>query len=304
MISVCIPIYNNFVEPLVLELARQIEDSGCVAEICLVDDASDMAFRLVNYQLTQNRLVRYIGLEQNIGRAAIRNYLAEVAAYPYLLFLDCDVQVNAGFINGYVSNMHAGQVVSGGVVYQKKEPARNRFLHWKNGSRREVVDVGVRRNNPYHTFLSCNFLVSKDLFWGIRFDDQIQGYGYEDVVLGMELAQRQISICHIHNPVVHLGIEETGAFIAKIEKSIDNLVALSTRLDPRQLSSYVKLFRFYHQMSPCFVMLVSRMFVVSRGGMRWLLHAKNPPLFVLDCYKLGYLCHRMPRNGFLLSKGC
>ena len=301
MISICIPVYNFCVEPLVADLSGQILASDHVAEICLVDDGSDVGFKEANRPLANHQLVRYIELPQNIGRSAIRNYLAEIAIYPHLIFLDCDVRVNPSFFANYVSNIHCGEVVSGGVSYQDLIPKSNQLLHWKNGSKREVLDVSVRRNNPYQTFLSCNFLISKEVLQMIRFNEQIKDYGYEDAVLGMELSNRNIRVGHIDNPVVHLGIEDTGVFISKIEKSIGTLVFLSSLIGNDLLCRYIKLYRVYQGLPKPVKEAVAFGFKLTRGLMRWQLHSKNPSLIVFDCYKLGYLCCEMKRQRLSLK---
>ncbi len=301
MISICIPVYNFCMEPLVSDLTSQISASGYVAEICLVDDGSDIGFKEANRHLGKHKLVRYLELPQNIGRSAIRNYLAGMAVYPHLIFLDCDVHINPSFFVNYVDNMDCGEVVSGGVSYQDLVPKPNQLLHWKNGSKREVLDVSVRRNNPYQSFLSCNFLISKEVLQTIRFNEQIKDYGYEDAVLGMELSNLRIRVGHIDNPVVHLGIEDTGVFISKIERSIGTLVFLSSLIGNDLLCRYIKLYRVYHRLPKSVKEVVAFGFNLTRGLMRWQLHGKNPSLIIFDCYKLGYLCCEMKRHGLSLK---
>ncbi len=301
MISICIPVYNFCMEPLVSALSSQISASGCVAEICLVDDGSEIGFKEANRHLANHKLVRYFELPQNIGRSAIRNYLAEMAIYPQLIFLDCDVRVNPSFFVNYIENLDCGEVVSGGVSYHNLLPKPNQLLHWKNGSKREVLDVSVRRNNPYQSFLSCNFMISKEVLQLIRFNEQIKDYGYEDAVLGMELSNRNIRVGHIDNPVVHLGIEDTTVFIGKIEKSIGTLVFMSSFINHQLLCRYIKLYRVYHRLPKLVQEAVAFGFILTRGLMRWQLHGKNPSLIVFDCYKLGYLCCEMKRQGLSLK---
>ena len=290
MISICIPVYNVSVEHLVAELTRQIVSSGCVAEICVVDDGSEDEFKLVNRCLIVNQLVRYSELPRNIGRSAIRNYLADVTAYPFLLFLDCDVEINTSFLSVYLKYISEGQVVAGGVSYHSQKPADNLLLHWKNGTHREVHSVTERSKNPFQAFLSCNFLISRDLFQQIRFNEQIKEYGYEDALLGIELSKRKIHVVHIDNPVVHLGLEDTDVFLNKIEKSIGTLLLLRSIVHESDLCRYIKLYHHYKRLPEVLKMVVSIGFSISRKAMVWQLHRKNPSLFVFDCYKLGYLC--------------
>lgn len=89
-LSICIPIYNQNVTPLVNELRAQALRADCQFEILLMDDASTR-YKEANSRLCELEGVRFIGLEKNVGRSVIRNKLADEAFYDYLLFMDCDV---------------------------------------------------------------------------------------------------------------------------------------------------------------------------------------------------------------------
>lgn len=67
--------------------------------------------------------VNYIIREKNIGRAAIRNFLAQQAQYEWLLFLDGDIMVErTRFIEKYLdTDFH---VIVGGIqVYDRNRLA-------------------------------------------------------------------------------------------------------------------------------------------------------------------------------------
>ncbi|MDC3337029.1 glycosyltransferase, partial [Flavobacteriales bacterium] len=105
MISICIPIYNFNVVPLVKELLRQIEGLQC--ELLLIDDAST-AFVVENSEL--HNVTKLIVLDQNVGRAQIRNLFLKYAKHDYLLFLDCDSLVeNKDFIENYLNIIRLGK---------------------------------------------------------------------------------------------------------------------------------------------------------------------------------------------------
>jgi cellulose synthase/poly-beta-1,6-N-acetylglucosamine synthase-like glycosyltransferase len=54
-------------------------------------------------------------LDRNIGRARIRNRLADMAKYSTLLFMDCDSQVSDDqYINRYIPFFGKDVVVCGG----------------------------------------------------------------------------------------------------------------------------------------------------------------------------------------------
>src|SRR5688572_12330280 len=89
-LSILIPIYNQDVLQLVSELLTQCRQITTRFEIILYDDASKDKYRKRHRYLNEEPEVRYVELRENIGRAAIRNRLAQDANFNYLLFLDND----------------------------------------------------------------------------------------------------------------------------------------------------------------------------------------------------------------------
>ncbi|MEL6925904.1 MAG: glycosyltransferase family 2 protein, partial [Bacteroidota bacterium] len=132
MISVCIPIYNFDVRPLVHTLHQQLLAAAVPFEIVLMDDASTQDFRQINAALESLQHCVYIQLSQNIGRAAIRNQLAQRAQYEALLFMDCDAKAPPRFIQKYMDSLREGAaVVVGGRSYSSTAPTDIRQrLRW------------------------------------------------------------------------------------------------------------------------------------------------------------------------------
>ncbi|MDY0161505.1 MAG: glycosyltransferase, partial [Bacteroidales bacterium] len=72
MLSICIPVYNKKVKRLHSELIEAAKLFTLSYEIIIIDDASKDKYRIENSQLQSNN-TKYIQLDKNIGRAAIRN---------------------------------------------------------------------------------------------------------------------------------------------------------------------------------------------------------------------------------------
>lgn len=71
MLAVCIPVYNQKVEPLINDLITQSENIDENISIVLIDDASSEEFQ---EQYTNLRAsAKVIQLDANIGRSKIRN---------------------------------------------------------------------------------------------------------------------------------------------------------------------------------------------------------------------------------------
>lgn len=92
MLSVLIPIYNYDCRRLINSLSAQAENLDVEYEILAFDDGSSL-FLEENREVKNLPHVVYRELGKNIGRSAIRNLLADEARYPYLVFMDCDMQV-------------------------------------------------------------------------------------------------------------------------------------------------------------------------------------------------------------------
>ena len=137
MLSVLIPVYNYDVNSLVTTLDQQLTQSGIPYEIIIADDCSDNSeYRKKNANLAQFSSVQYIQNQSNMGRAKIRNRLAEAAQYPYLLFIDCDATIqHQDYIQKYLEAIEKMRqeplfVINGGIAYQAERPDSQYFLRW------------------------------------------------------------------------------------------------------------------------------------------------------------------------------
>ena len=231
MLSILIPIYNFKVVKLVKAIKRQCEQSKIMFEILCYDDGSKPKIKYENSVLSSYFGINYTELSENLGRARIRNWLAKTAAFDNLLFLDCDSKViKKDFIKTYLKHINNYDIISGGRIYSKKPPrAKSKQLHWRYGVKRESKNAKFRNKNAQLFFHSNNFLVRRDIAIKYPFDEEIKGYGYEDLLWAKHIFDRGIEILHIDNSVEHLGLEKSDVFLKKTKKAIDNLVELNSR---------------------------------------------------------------------------
>lgn len=296
MLSILIPVYNYNVTHLVTELHRQAEEVGELYEICLLDDASDEKFKVKNREVAQKNNVYYEELPQNIGRSAIRNRLVEMAEYDYLLYMDCDSGVlMPHYLQTYVKALHPKRLLYGGRAYLPKPPSDPQFLlHWHYGRQREQQDYLERQKNPYHSFMTNNFLIPKSIFASITFDESLRTYGHEDTLFGMELAKKNVEIQHLNNPLLHLGLESTAVFLSKTKMAVCNLAQLQRqgkRVETRLSQTYAQIARW------------KLLFVVGWGLkllrpliIKYLQRAKLVDLRLLDLYKLDLFIEAMHKE--------
>ena len=293
MLSICIPLYNYDATLLVAELHRQALRLGVAFEIIVADDCSpDREVKLANRTMLTMSDVKLIELDHNLGRAALRNYLAGLAAFNNLVFLDCDTfPVFDDFLSVYIANI-ACDVVVGGIAYRKELPDRKFSLRWHYGHQRESNPAKVRMQKPYASFMTGNFMIKKSVFDQLRFDESISRYGHEDTLFGIAMKAAGVSILHIDNPLFHDGLEPNLLFVEKTKAGIENIHTLLKKgIYQNELKGQIKLVKWF-----LFVdgMGLSRMFgwVFSKLEKRLLkmLNNKKPNLKIFDLFKLGYLC--------------
>jgi hypothetical protein len=248
-LAICIPVYNHYVYPLANELAKQVAPYRSTIEIVILDDASDAIYSEKNRTLCHS-VVKYIVLDHNIGRSRIRNRFLEYTNAVYMLFLDGDVNVRTkDFVARYYNliNYSTIEVAAGGHLYNEEKPAKKYQLRWKYGRLRETKQASDRREYPYKSFKTSNFIVSREILQTIRFNENIRGYGHEDTLFGFELKIRQYAIIHIDNPV-HIEHYDTNTlFLKKVKQSVCTLATVNRELhaDDRFVAD-VSLLRFIY----------------------------------------------------------
>ncbi len=299
MISILIPIYNFDIRKLVLKLNAEAIQKKIVVEILCIDDASELIFKNLNAEISNLENVRYLQLEKNIGRSAIRNRLAEEAKFDFLLFMDCDtIPETENYLEIYFKNLKKGSVLYGGRSYEKNIPDKDFYFHWLYGSKREVATVAQRNENPYQRFMTNNFLMDKTVFLQIKFDEQIKQYGHEDTVFGLELKKRGVEIIHLDNPMRHIGLEESEKFIRKTEQACENLLMISQKHDLEREIKLLRYFLWTGGLKIHFILLF--LFKIFRKTILANLNGKKPSLLLFDLYKLGYMIDKSKKRG--LSK--
>lgn len=285
MLSVLIPTYNHNCSRLIQELKEQLQLCGVPYEIIVADDGSPMGCHWL-HRFEKEEFVDVIALKENVGRSAIRNLLADRAKYPYLLFMDNDAKVcREDYIEKYLKNLQPEVVLVGGRAYNPETLPECYSLHLTYDKLRES---NANYNKYFTTF---NFVIPKALFNRFRFDTQLNGYGHEDFLLGLQMKQAHVEIQNIDNPLIHEQLDTNVAFIRKSEQANVNLLHLYHHYPELQIAQHSKLLSSYVKVDKLrLTKVVALGFKLSKPMLVKNLTSAKPSLLYLDLYKLGHLC--------------
>lgn len=253
MISILIPVYNYDIAVLVHSLKEAMEKMPEYSELIIGSDGSSPEY-LARYELLLNGRVSIISSVKNIGRAAIRNKLASQSKGDYLLFIDADAMIPGTadkYLRGWLPFLKSAKVMCGGIIYPDYPPADpEKMLRWKYGRKREQRKAADRNRHPHARFSGFNFMIERDTFMKIRFNEELKQYGHEDTLLGYQLNKAGINILHINNGLIHDGVESNSEYLLKIKQGIENLSILCDKVtDRKTFASSVRLVRFYDNLS-------------------------------------------------------
>ena len=289
-LSILIPVYNWDCTQLIKDLHFQGLTLGIPYEIIVADDCStDKDLQAKSRLVAEtHENCRYFGLPHNIGRSAIRNFMADQSKYDKLLFLDCDAAIkDKEFLKKYMNVADMASVICGGVTHPDEIPQQGwelRYLYEKNAAFER--SAGFRSQNPYLRFTSFSFMIDRDVFMKIRFDESYVRYGYEDVQFGHELEQNGVSILHIDNPMAHLGLEDSAAFLNKTRQAVLNAFD-----HKNEIGDSSKLLNHYQRVLKLKMRWLFRIiWTFFQKSMERNLLSPKPKLRIFSLYKLCYIC--------------
>ena len=300
MLSILIPTYNFICTRLVQDLWQQSKNLSpqIPFEILVADDASsNRGTILANRSINDLENCTFFELEKNVGRASIRNLLAEKAKFKYLLFIDSDAKIcRDDFIAKYLQAAKERIIVCGGIQNVSEIPSSQYYLRYiYEESACKIRTIRYRDAHPYAQFSSFNFLIPKKIFQTFRFDERCTKYGYEDALFGYRLKEANIKILHIDNPLIHNGIDTNMEFLKKTEVSLQTLQSLG-----EEAYKYAHIAHVLKQIEKLRICFLLRLWHKIFGRIeRGILLGKRPTIFLLQLYKLGYLSSLPP-----LKKSC
>ncbi|MBO1080560.1 glycosyltransferase family 2 protein [Roseomonas haemaphysalidis] len=232
-LSILVPTYDRDVVPLCQELLADIatlDDPLSVELLVLIDGNPTLEGQgavIEAASTTRPGMVLDATLapfSHNLGRGEARNTLARLARGETLLFLDADgMPDRPGFVGRALAEAgNPGEIVCGGRTGRRCPPAPADAKLFEHHSRkREWIPAAARNQDPAGTFMSANFMASRDMFLAHPFDDAFKGWGWEDAEWALRIA-RVASIRHVDNSVSHMEHHRDADWLGRLERSATN----------------------------------------------------------------------------------
>lgn len=288
-LSILLPTHNNVCVQLVNDLQKQASViHNFRYEILVADDGStDLESVSRNRAINDLPCCRLIERKHNVGRAAIRNFLANEALYGRLLFIDSDLHVcSDSFLNRYIQEK--GEIIAGGLKKggdPQKLTNNLRFVYEKAYERKH--DYVHRNKKPDKDFTAACFLVSKAVIRECPFNEKFKEYGYEDALLGKCFTTHDHKIVHIDNPILMDDYEDNELYLQKTEEACRTLYKFK-----EDLRGYSKLIYWQEKLSLWHIScLLQKVFKHGGARIRKRLVGGRPSVFLFSIYKLLYYVH-------------
>ena len=300
-LSILLPSYNNVCVSLVQVLQRQADAlRGKLGkpfryEIIVADDCStDAACIDANRVIGDMLHCRYLRMEQNVGRAQIRNVLISESRGDYVLLIDSDLFLcDDNYLYKYATStadvVYGGTRIGGEGFAMVDNEANTENL---KGNLRYIYEkkaepshrAAFRQLRPNQEISVCNLYARRDIMEAHPFDSRFKAYGYEDVLFGKRLAESGIEVTHIDNPVLINEFESNSVFVKKTEEAILTLCRFEQDLEGYSnlktkvttLGRYIplSLFRLWHR--------------IMKNKEKRNLTGSKPSLLLFKLYKLGF----------------
>lgn len=284
-LSILIPTYNHVCTSLIEALHGQASRLPVRFEIVVAEDGStDKTAIGTNHRLVQLPGVRHLVMKENVGRAAIRNFLVAQAHYARVILLDADLFIpNDDFLLRYLETK--GDVVVGGYSVKGCDPAICHGLryHYERACE-QAHPLEKRQREPYLRFSTSCFMAQRKVMCSHPFDTRFRHYGYEDVAFGMQLQKSGTCIVHIDNPVGTCHFEDNSTFLDKAEEALRTLYAFR-----QELTGYSALLSLTMRLQRLHLLPIVRVFhALTKGSMRKILEHHDSVL-LFQGYRLCYL---------------
>lgn len=292
-LSILIPTYNNVCLELVRDLQAQAlllsSENDFEYEIIVADDGStDKNTIEKNRKINELNNCRYIERKENVGRSAIRNFLAKEAKYEWLLFIDSNMNViNSQYLAKYQKEQEGDVIYGGYQVKRNLKSMKHNLRYIFECNALQNGDYKQRQKNPYGDFHTSNFIIKRSIMLQYPLDERFRHYGYEDVLFGKTLKNNHIKIEHTDNPLGYEHFIENWNFVSKTEESLRTLYQFREELQGySKIIAYEKKLQRWHLANLC-----KKLYPLFSLPIKAQLTGNKPRVFWFNIYKLMYYVH-------------
>lgn len=287
-LSICIPVFNRDMKPLLEELRKQMEAFPQEIELLVIDDASSAEFKRIN-ESAKIYADFWHDSPINLGRSKIRNAFLKYIQGEYILFLDCDALIpDSAFLEKYLQAIHQNPEMD---LFYGSFDVRKDYLYTlrnKYSSEREIP----RKNQSEDLAVvqTINFIIKTSCLEEFQFDESLTQYGYEDFIFMQRLKKAGKKVFILENPVIHDDTTSNTVFLDKTIKAVESLYQLSLN---KENEGYLNEIRLYSTAKKLKALGLKNVGVLGYKMIRRFilksLKSKNPNLFYYDLFKLGEL---------------
>ena len=295
MLSILIPTYNYYIYDLVLNIHEKCLKENIDFEIICLDDNSDVNYAKANKKIEELSSCHYKISSENKGRVATREHLAKLAKNKWLLFLDADViPKNDNFITKYLNYIDQDYKAIFGGFYYDENSNKKHLLRWKYGKQKEEVTAHKRNSHPYKVIISANLLIVKNTYLSLSKQVKTNTYG-GDLIFAALLKEKNISILHIDNEVIHFGLEDNSSFL---KKQKDAVKLLYDSVEKREITKHDNsLLKTHSRIKKIHLNRLFSWFYKSCNGIiEKQLLSNKPNIFLLQLLKLSYFSFLYQKN--------
>lgn len=209
LFSILIPTFNRREKlQVVLEALQKqprISEGEVIVGIDGSTDGTEEGIKKMIESLGKMKL-SFFSIE-NSGRAVIRNRLIEKAQGEILIFIQDDIVVSEGWLEGHLKNhksdantrIHANDAnencrasaVVGHITWYPQAPITP-YMRWLEHGGHLLNFSGLRDGDEtdFWHFYMGNISIPRDLVRDLHFDESLKSYGWEDIVFGYEFTKR------------------------------------------------------------------------------------------------------------------
>jgi len=293
LVSIVIPVYNQKSSFLIQCIESAINQTYNNLEILISNNHSTNGCDKVidEYSLKDSR-IKVIKPSIHVNMTDHFNYAGNKAKGKYISFLSSDDFLEPDCINKLMEILIQNPKVAMGYCNNNmlddstnvSTPIRNNSFKTGIYSPKILSD----RFYNYTEYWIIGGIFKREIFIENNFSEQTKYYGM-DIFFAYKLMSNKISVLHIENRIYHLGLDQNAFFFDKCLLSVKS--RQETLLDKPGIEKINSLINYYKKIDKLKMKsIISLFFKLVKPILKRLILSKNPSLFCLDIYRLGYMC--------------